>query len=709
MKAVDISELTNIFENITSESVGDFLNKELKVIVEGADPYKDNSEYASAIACTIPISKLKSFRNEFIALKGQPVEKAYDFLKRFLAATNESIIKNFSANVEAYHDALYRTKPEDMNKTLVDIAVGMGVALSALTFANNRGCKEVDRVYMGNPKGKGDEISKFFVDTDFMKDYNSSDITLYSESAGYFGISVKKMTKENATPPTVANNKLEGFIIANSEEGKKVNIAMNELFDTEFESTWKPFFEVNKELLKSVGIDVNGTAKDIYSKVMKLKKSKEGVEVYRKIEAQSNDWQKTHPAMLLKIARLIDSNKEWYIKSLIQALFRTKLKELEQNKFYFALVNGIGNFEIDKQSKVKTATCSNRIMTFKNISEFIGEELENVKNYDLKFNEKTLKSGKLEDDTAQLESAGIKFQLQSITKKVNICDIVFRWIGFSSKNKLPVLQAYFTREFEHSINQNKNESTTVEEKSVLLEAKKDAVAVTFGRMNPPTIGHKKLVNKLAEVAAQYTTRKGRLYTSHSSDPVKNPLGYEEKIQFLDKAFGDKITIAKSSARSLIEVLSSLNGKVSDVFVVVGSDRVQEFETLLNRYNGVADKKGNVAYTFDSINIVSAGDRDADDPASSASASKARAFVKNDDREGFANIVPFDKETADELFNAVKTGMGINERTFLDVEATLNEGAIRKNTHQTHLEDLILLGVDGIEEFEDKIEKYLGEI
>ena len=125
---------------------------------------------------------------------------------------------------------------------------------------------------------------------------------------------------------------------------------------------------------------------------------------------------------------------------------------------------------------------------------------------------------------------------------------------------------------------------------------------TFGRMNPPTIGHEKLANKIKSVAKQEKAD-ARIYLSHTQNPTKDPLSYKQKLTFAKKAFG---IAHQSNAKQIFQILKEIYAdKYTDIVMVVGSDRVGEFKTLLNKYNGKGD------YEFDSIKVVSAGKRDPD--------------------------------------------------------------------------------------------------
>jgi len=154
------------------------------------------------------------------------------------------------------------------------------------------------------------------------------------------------------------------------------------------------------------------------------------------------------------------------------------------------------------------------------------------------------------------------------------------------------------------------------------------IVFTFGRMNPPTIGHEKLANKVKSVGASEKADV-RIYLSHSSGSRtksgenKDPLDYATKLKYAQKAFGK--AVYKSNSKVVIQILKELEKDgYTDVVMVVGSDRVAEFKGLLNKYNGKD-------YNFDSIKVVSAGARDADAVGvAGMSASKMREAVMKAD-------------------------------------------------------------------------------
>jgi hypothetical protein len=196
----------------------------------------------------------------------------------------------------------------------------------------------------------------------------------------------------------------------------------------------------------------------------------------------------------------------------------------------------------------------------------------------------------------------------------------------------------------------------------LSEAKNNTIVISFGRMNPITVGHEKLVNKVISEAIKRKADAG-IYLSHTQDSKKNPLSYEQKVEFAIKAFGK--VIKKSASKTIIQIAKELDNQYSNLILVVGSDRVQEFERLLNNYNGKE-------YKFDSIEVVSAGERDPDaDDVSGMSASKLRSLAAEGNFNEFTRGLPKKLQPVSKrVYDAVRKGLGINEEFVLDEAAPL---------------------------------------
>jgi len=180
----------------------------------------------------------------------------------------------------------------------------------------------------------------------------------------------------------------------------------------------------------------------------------------------------------------------------------------------------------------------------------------------------------------------------------------------------------------------------------------------FGRFNPSTIGHEVLMDKAKSVGG----KNYRIYISQSQDRKKNPLDYSTKLHYMRKMFPThKKHIINSSARTAIDVAVELSKEgFTDINFIAGSDRVTEFDALLNKYNGVKAKHGE--YKFDSIKVISAGERDPDaEGASGMSASKMRAAAQDDDFDKFKQGLPpkfAASGDSKKLFRAVQKAMGV---------------------------------------------------
>lgn len=162
-------------------------------------------------------------------------------------------------------------------------------------------------------------------------------------------------------------------------------------------------------------------------------------------------------------------------------------------------------------------------------------------------------------------------------------------------------------------------SQFIELEPTLKEAKSDTVVFSFGRMNPVTIGHEKLVNKVKSVAKSMSAD-ARVYLSHTQNNKKDPLSYKDKYRFARKAFGS--VIIQSKAKQVFQIAAELEKSgYKKIVMVVGSDRIKEFQTILDKYNGRD-------YDFESIKVVSAGERDPDaDGVEGMSGTKLRGIAK----------------------------------------------------------------------------------
>ena len=188
------------------------------------------------------------------------------------------------------------------------------------------------------------------------------------------------------------------------------------------------------------------------------------------------------------------------------------------------------------------------------------------------------------------------------------------------------------------------------------EVESDTVTVAFGRFNPPTVGHEKLMKAADKVAMGGPLK---IYPSRTQDSKKNPLDPDMKISFMKKLFPDyeENIINDGEMKSIFNVLVAADEEgYKNVNIVVGADRQAEFENLATKYNGEL-------YKFDDIRVVSAGVRDADaEGVEGMSASKMRKAVVDGDFKSFKTGTPKSIKDADieSIFNAVKSGMKVKK-------------------------------------------------
>ena len=182
----------------------------------------------------------------------------------------------------------------------------------------------------------------------------------------------------------------------------------------------------------------------------------------------------------------------------------------------------------------------------------------------------------------------------------------------------------------------------------------ETITLVFGRFNPPTVGHEKLLKGAKGVAGAGELR---IYPSRSEDPQKNPLDPDTKSNMMKKMFPDFTDniINDADVKTIFDALKIADEEnYSEVQIVVGSDRVSEFDSLAQKYNGQL-------YNFDNIETISAGDRDAEaEGVEGMSASKMRAAAADNDFEAFRQGVPqaLDDKEAKSLMNTLRKKMQV---------------------------------------------------
>ena len=184
----------------------------------------------------------------------------------------------------------------------------------------------------------------------------------------------------------------------------------------------------------------------------------------------------------------------------------------------------------------------------------------------------------------------------------------------------------------------------------------------WGRMNPPTAGHEKLLDFLKAKAGNNPFR---IYLTQSEDNKKNPIPYVQKVKFARKGFPQyarQIMMDKKLKNLFDAVTSFYNEGFKRIVIVAGSDRIREYEILLNKYNGKKGKHG--FYNFERINVLSAGDRDPESTGvEGVSGTKLRGYAESGDFTKFAQYMPKKLSNADAkaVYNAVRQGLGLKEQ------------------------------------------------
>lgn len=212
--------------------------------------------------------------------------------------------------------------------------------------------------------------------------------------------------------------------------------------------------------------------------------------------------------------------------------------------------------------------------------------------------------------------------------------------------------------------------------SEIIEARGDTAVFTFGRFNPPTTGHEKLMEAVAKQAKK-NSAPYYIFASHSENAKKDPLPYAKKLAYMKKMFPKHTrSLVVDKARNVFEIAVTLHNKGhKSIVMVVGSDRVSEFDALLNKYNGTEARHG--YYGFDNIEVVSAGERDPDaEGVTGMSASKMRAAAVANDFDQFKLGLPKTFKQGMSLFKDVRKFMGVRESFVPRTNVMTDEDVVR---------------------------------
>jgi len=217
-------------------------------------------------------------------------------------------------------------------------------------------------------------------------------------------------------------------------------------------------------------------------------------------------------------------------------------------------------------------------------------------------------------------------------------------------------------------------------KDYLEEQKEKHAVLAFGRMNPPTTGHAKLVDKVKDVAKEVGGTH-HIVLSHSQDAAKNPLTAAEKVKHAKRYFpGTNISTSDKEHPNFLAQASKLHkAGTTHLHMIAGSDRTGEYHKLLHKYNGVKGPHG--YFKFKGIEVHSAGERDPDaEGVEGMSASKMREHASKSNFKEFKKGIPSHvaHEHAKDLYNDVRKGMGVKEDFHSQLQTILSEGVHDKS-------------------------------
>ena len=237
----------------------------------------------------------------------------------------------------------------------------------------------------------------------------------------------------------------------------------------------------------------------------------------------------------------------------------------------------------------------------------------------------------------------------------------------------------------------------------LFEAKNDSVVFAFGRYNPPTLGHEAVfqtvINTARSKGAEHT-----IFISATQKPKTDPLSFQYKLNYLKKTYTGVNFNGDDTIRTIVQSLQELMSRgYKNVTMVAGSDRANEFKAFLDQYNNKPDKKGNIPFQFDSIDVVSSGERDPDgEGISGISASGARAAAVAGDQATFMKMV--NAKFGGELYTELRKSMGVKEQVATNTEKLYNEAM----PEQANGKPVVYLDMDGvIADFFGGVEKLYG--
>ena len=537
----------------------------------------------------------------------------YDGSPSVVFGVNPENKKFFVASKSAFN------KNPKINYTPEDIQANHGHA-PGLVQKLNQALQHLPKIM---PKDKNDEMSGVY-QGDFL--YDKNDVEDEDGKYKFTPNTITYSADKNAPQGKKINDSQIGFVVHTKYEGKDLP-SMKAGFDVDH-SQFKQHPDVNL-----VNPEINDKSKTQYTKSQQDKYQQHIIDA-------ADAYSKMDPEFLNKL-----SDHDEMLKRYINQTVRDS--STPNSIDYSSFIEDKRNKEL---SKLKTqAAKDKKADTFNKLISDIKDDRDN---FDKSFN---LHHHLQKAKDVLVTSLGNPTDFEHSVGGKTVKPEGFVSIRDGRPTKL-VDRAEFSRlNFANNRGAGEPDTSTSED----LGVKKPHV-FAFGRMNPPTVGHGALVDKVHELAA--ANKSGHsIVLSSSQDPEKNPLSPDQKLKHAKRFFPNtNISVASKDSPSFIDQADNLHKQgVDHLIMVAGSDRTDEYKQLLDKYNG---KGPNKRFNFKRIDVVSAGQRDPDaEGVEGMSASKMRSHAMDRNFNQFSKGIPrhVDPEHAKEMYNDVRKGMDIN--------------------------------------------------
>lgn len=197
-------------------------------------------------------------------------------------------------------------------------------------------------------------------------------------------------------------------------------------------------------------------------------------------------------------------------------------------------------------------------------------------------------------------------------------------------------------------------------KTTVLGLPKTKTAVfTYGRFNPPTIGHEALIDKLSAEGIKHKADLIAIFPTYSQDNKRNPLSFDQKVEVLNSFIPKNVQVLPGG-NTLFSVLKYLSNQgYTRVIQLAGSDRIPEYKKIVDTYNTKPDKKGEILFSIPKYEFVNAGQRDPDaEGVTGISATKVRDAAVSNDYKTFEAGTPsgIPASLKKQMFEAIKTAL-----------------------------------------------------